>query len=275
MTNNKNNMNELVSDTEPRPELQSKLDAVLAENSRLRAEISALHDTHAAEIRMIRFELGDAQETLTQREMLAEKLASDLLETRSHRARLETRLATSKENRNAEIARLKRQKRQLFEETEILNEKLRSKSKSINTLLAELARYADEPRVGSIIDKISPEVNHISADTVEDAPFSGSGRVTRYLIGTVGGKDLRFPLFKNRLTIGRTPQNDIQLETELTSQRHAVVVTEGDYTRIIDWGSRNGVFVNSRQVKEHFLTSGDVVTVGSIDFRYEERRKRD
>lgn len=275
MANNKNNTNELVSDTDCRLTLQTKVDALVAENSRLRAEISALHDTHAAEIRMIRFELGDAQDTLTQREMLAEKLASDLLETRTHRARLETRLATSKENRNAEIARLERQKRQLFEETEILNEKLRNKSDAINSLLAELARYSDEPRVGSIIEKISPDSGYCDAETVDDLPLSDRGRMTRYLVGSVDGKELRFPLFKNRLTIGRTSQNDIQLEAAHISQRHAVVVTEGDYTRIIDWGSRNGVFVNSRQVKEHFLASGDVVQVGSVDFRYEERRKRD
>ena len=39
--------------------------------------------------------------------------------------------------------------------------------------------------------------------------------------------------------------------------------------------SKNGVFVNSKRVTEHFLKNGDVVTVGTTEFRYEERSKRD
>ncbi|KPK12893.1 MAG: hypothetical protein AMJ68_00150 [Acidithiobacillales bacterium SG8_45] len=99
--------------------------------------------------------------------------------------------------------------------------------------------------------------------------------MSRVLIGKVGEQELRFPLFKKRLTIGRTQQNDIQLQAPHISRRHAVVMTEGDVTRVIDWGSKNGVYVNSNRVTEHFLASGDVVTIGDARFRYEERPKRD
>ena len=46
-------------------------------------------------------------------------------------------------------------------------------------------------------------------------------RVTRLLIGKMDGQELRFPLFKNRLTIGRTAHNDIQLNAQFVSRRHA------------------------------------------------------
>lgn len=52
-------------------------------------------------------------------------------------------------------------------------------------------------------------------------------------------------------------------------------MTEGDVTRVVDWGSKNGVYVNSNRVTEYFLASGDVVTIGDAKFRYEERPKRD
>ena len=52
-------------------------------------------------------------------------------------------------------------------------------------------------------------------------------------------------------------------------------MTEGDLTRVIDWGSKNGVYVNSKRVKEHFLSNGDIVAVGNAKFRYEERPKRE
>jgi pSer/pThr/pTyr-binding forkhead associated (FHA) protein len=81
-------------------------------------------------------------------------------------------------------------------------------------------------------------------------------------------------LFKDRLTIGRTSQNDIQLKAQYVSRRHALIVTENERIKIVDWGSRNGIFVNKNQVSEHFLKNGDVVTIGTSDFRFEERPKR-
>ena len=50
---------------------------------------------------------------------------------------------------------------------------------------------------------------------------------------------------------------------------------DGDATRVIDWGSKNGVFVDGERVTEHFLRNGDTVTIGTAEFRYEERPKRD
>ena len=52
-------------------------------------------------------------------------------------------------------------------------------------------------------------------------------------------------------------------------------VLEVDGTRVIDWGSRNGLYVNQKRVTEHFLRNGDSVRIGTADFRYEERAKRD
>jgi len=85
---------------------------------------------------------------------------------------------------------------------------------------------------------------------------------------------VRFPLFKDRLTIGRTSNNDIQLNEQCISRRHAVIVTENGSTRIVDWGSKNGVYINENRVAEQLLKNGDVVMIGVTEFRYEERPKR-
>ena len=98
--------------------------------------------------------------------------------------------------------------------------------------------------------------------------------MARLLIGHVDGRVLRFPLFKERLTIGRTSQNDITLNIQYVSRRHAVITTTGGDTRIVDWGSKNGVFVNRRRVSEQVLRQGDVVSIGMADFTYQERGKR-
>jgi pSer/pThr/pTyr-binding forkhead associated (FHA) protein len=114
----------------------------------------------------------------------------------------------------------------------------------------------------------------VTDDRVTSGSTSDKERVTRLLIGNIDGQELRFPLFKDRLTVGRTTHNDIQIKAQYISRRHAVLVTEDDRTRIVDWGSKNGVFVNGVRVTEKSLRNGDRVTVGTAEFRFEERPKR-
>ena len=256
-------------------QLQSELDFAKAENDHLTSNLAGLNDAHAEEIRMIRFELGDAQETLTQHERVAEQLASDLVETRSHRTELEKMLSDAEERNLVEISRLKKDNQNLHLEVESMTDKLRTKSEAINCLLAELAKNANAADPVVEIEDAIEEIDTRMSEQIADRTYLDRDRVTRLLIGRIGGQELRFPLFKDRLTMGRTRQNDIQLKSEHISRRHAVVVIEGDVTRVIDWGSKNGVFVNSKRIKEHFLKNGDIVGVGTAEFRYEERPKRD
>jgi pSer/pThr/pTyr-binding forkhead associated (FHA) protein len=61
---------------------------------------------------------------------------------------------------------------------------------------------------------------------------------------------------------------------QFVSRRHAVIATDHGATRVIDWGSKNGVYVNRERVTERILTTGDIVTIGTTDFRYEEHAKK-
>jgi chromosome segregation ATPase len=248
--------------------LREELDIASGKHRDLEARLAELHTIHADEIRMIRFELGNAQETLSQRELVAEQLATDLYQTRGQRESLQSKLEKAEEKNQARIAELDKENRKLRLENEAMKEKLQSKSEAINSLLAELAKTAKPAPAESTADEIP-------ADAEEPETTERGERVTRLLVGHIDGQELRFPLFKDRLTIGRTEKNDIQLKSRHISRRHAVVVTERDVTRLIDWGSKNGIFVNSKRVKEHFLKNGDLVSVGTAEFRYEERPKRD
>ena len=255
--------------------LQTALDNVRIKNADLEKNIATLNDIHAEEIRNIRFELGDAQETLTEREIMAEQLASDLVQNRSVREELETKLAEVKKQNESRIHNLEIENKRLRLEAEAMNEHLQTKSEAINSLLAELGTSTQQAETVVDIDDTSGKIDDRISDHVDDTAYLDRERVARLLIGHFDDQELRFPLFKNRLTIGRTRRNDIQLKSEHVSRRHAVVVIEGDVTRVIDWGSKNGVFVNSRRVKEHFLKNGDVVGVGTAEFRFEERPMRD
>ena len=256
-------------------ELEQAIDSETGTTAELRAAIEQIKEAHAKEIRMIRFELGEAQETVAQHETVTEQLASDLVETRGYRNDLEQMLNKSEESNQSKLEKLDRENRNLRQLNDDLERKLETKSEAVNYLLGELARKTQEVESLGEIEDVIHEIDDRVSEHIDEPIINDRDRVTRLLIGSVEGQELRFPLFKDRLTIGRTEQNDIQLKASYVSRRHAVIVTDGDTTRIIDWGSKNGVFVNSSRITEHFLSNGDTVTIGTADFHYEERPKRD
>lgn len=258
-------------------QLEAELEHARSINADLSERLECIEDQHAAEIRMIRFELGQAQETLAQQELFTEQLASDLVDSRGSRDQLRRLLTQAETSGKERIEELEREIRRLKDELGHSHEQLQGKSEAINGLLEELSRKTRKLDTIGTIEDVIEEIDDRVADRVDDYGYRGRDRerVSRVLIGTVAGRELRFPLFKDRLTIGRTVQNDIQLKASYVSRRHAVIVADGEATRVIDWGSKNGVFVNSERVTEHFLVNGDAVRIGTAEFRYEERHKRD
>ena len=262
-------------------QLTAELAVEKEDKDALDRELASITDKHAEEIRLLRFELGEAQDTVVQSEELNSQLASDLVDTRGFKKELERMLCDNDEKARTRIDELEKELLRTRRTAKDFEEKLEARSDAINVLLAELARKSERiDSIGEIGDVISDIDERISEqfDEVDDTPVPANRtneRVTRVLLGKVGNKLLRFPLFKDRLTIGRTMDNDIHLNATYISRRHAVVQADGDATRVIDWGSRNGVFVNSKRITEHFLKNGDIVTIGNVHFRYNERPKRD
>ncbi len=233
-----------------------------------------MEENFEREVRQIRFELSSAQDTLSDKETLAEELASDLVDHRSFRQALEAQLGEIEEQSDTRIRRLSKDLKRAVLEVQELERKIKMKDQTIGDLMRELASHSDQevPAINS-----DSGLQRIEGFRSEESPHrqpAEKDRIARLLVGKADGRELRFPLFKDRLTIGRTSHNDIQLNMQYVSRRHAVLSTDDGKTRVIDWGSRNGVFVNSKRVTEKILASGDVVTIGTTEFRYEERNKR-
>lgn len=253
----------------------------------LTGKMSSLETQHAEEMRVLRFELGEAQDTVVNTESLNAQLASDLIDTSNFKEELERMLCNAGEHAKSEIGTLKRQLHKLSRTVDSQEQKLSTKSAAISVLLTELASKPEQIDSCSEIENVIHDMDNCMSERFdvnankgfaardEDAGRPALQRITRVLTGNIDGQVLRFPLFKDRLTIGRTEDNDIQLNAAFISRRHAVIETESDTTRVIDWGSKNGVYVNGDRVKEHFLSNGDIVTIGTVRFRYEERKKRD
>jgi len=77
-----------------------------------------------------------------------------------------------------------------------------------------------------------------------------------------------FSLTKERMTIGRKPQNDIHVDNLAVSGEHAAIITILNDSFMEDLGSTNGTLVNGNPVKKHFLQSGDVIEIGKHKLKY-------
>jgi hypothetical protein len=73
------------------------------------------------------------------------------------------------------------------------------------------------------------------------------------------------------LTLGRSSQNDIQLDRdEYASSSHARLEPRRDGVWVEDIGSTNGTYLNGiRLTRPKRLSSGDVVRIGETELRYE------
>ena len=83
--------------------------------------------------------------------------------------------------------------------------------------------------------------------------------------GVVQGE---YELNQERLTIGRKPDNDIQIDNLAVSGKHALVITILDDSFLEDLGSTNGSYVNGKLVKKHALKDGDVIAIGKHELKY-------
>ena len=86
----------------------------------------------------------------------------------------------------------------------------------------------------------------------------------------------RFPLGSSVTTIGRTPDNDIEIDDLAVSSKHAQIVSsDAPYLglkeyRLKDLNSTNHSFVNKQQVCDQQLQSGDLITIGYSQFKFLE-----
>lgn len=73
------------------------------------------------------------------------------------------------------------------------------------------------------------------------------------------------------ISIGRHPDNTFPLKDDRASRFHCVIEPDGAGShRVRDLGSRNGTKVNGSKVEMAPIVSGDVVKVGTHEFRVEE-----
>jgi pSer/pThr/pTyr-binding forkhead associated (FHA) protein len=92
--------------------------------------------------------------------------------------------------------------------------------------------------------------------------------MAKLVITDAEGATQDFPLSKERISIGRHPDNDISLNDKAVSGRHAVVITILRDSFLEDLNSTNGTQVNGKSIAKHPLASGDVIAIGRNTLKY-------
>jgi type II secretory pathway predicted ATPase ExeA len=96
--------------------------------------------------------------------------------------------------------------------------------------------------------------------------------VGRILLASDGKTVIERELKPGRLVIGRTPDNDLQIDSKFISRHHCQIVTQPDACLIEDLNSTNGIYVQSKRVRRYNLNDGDVVQVGQHEIMYIDER---
>jgi type II secretory pathway predicted ATPase ExeA len=144
---------------------------------------------------------------------------------------------------------------------------------------AMLCAFAEE------LSTISAKLIKTAVEELQWVPFSErrsfNGPVLRQLpppatrhgycelkLGEETVSSLKLPL--GRTIIGRTVDNDIQIPSKFVSRHHAQIITTPHRSILEDLNSTNGMFIDSRRIKQHELKDGDVIQLGQHRLVYHQ-----
>ena len=111
-------------------------------------------------------------------------------------------------------------------------------------------------------EMVVPVLRHVSPDTV-------LGRIAVATDGqTIGEKELRI----GRLLVGRTPENDLQIDSKYVSRHHCQITVALEGAVVEDLNSTNGIVHRGKRVRRHLLRDGDVIVIGQHTLTYVDER---
>jgi general secretion pathway protein A len=108
-------------------------------------------------------------------------------------------------------------------------------------------------------------------DDTSPQPCPPVGRVVLSKRGVTLDHALLVP---GRFIIGRTTDNDMQIDSKFVSRHHMQLITSVDSCYVEDLNSTNGVFLNGKRVRRHKLQPGDVIKLGMHEVTYSRLDQR-
>ncbi len=139
--------------------------------------------------------------------------------------------------------------------------------------VAELKEAIDELQWVEFASRTNRFRSMAAATAVAPRPVGPKDVLARILLAHAGEQVEERPLRLGRLIIGRTVDNDLQIESKFISRHHCQIVTGVDGSVLEDLNSTNGVYIKSKRVRKHHLNDGDVIVLGKHEIMYLDERQ--
>jgi type II secretory pathway predicted ATPase ExeA len=120
-----------------------------------------------------------------------------------------------------------------------------------------------------------PRTNRLRATLMvrpEPKPVGPDEVLARIIVAHSGEHVEERQLRPGRLIIGRTPENDLQIDSRFISRHHCQIITTAEGSVLEDLNSTNGVYVKSKRIRKHHLNDGDVIVLGKHEITYLDER---
>jgi FHA domain len=254
------------------------------ESERSREELAARSDALEAECQRLRAEIGAREQALAQARTLssqeAQQSAQLKAEAETHEQELAVLMAHLNEARrpiqsiqadlkraNDELALKASSVERLSEEISNLRatlERTRGALEEREFLIRRLER--SESNNVNALGRIQTSIEKLGATPVPSAgPALGADWPAEF-VRIDAGHEATFTLGR-RTRVGRAPDCELRIESQSVSRHHALLLKGLRDLIIEDLNSTNGVIVNGRKVSRLFLSDGDVVKIGEVQFR--------
>ncbi|WP_405234088.1 AAA family ATPase [Lentisalinibacter salinarum] len=166
----------------------------------------------------------------------------------------------------------------------------------INTLCdtAMLCAFAEDRKlitpeiIETALEELAWEVEAPAAEPTEHAEPGNTGQILRPASldprdtgeMTLARIDVRMQgkvvethnLEVGRTVIGRTPDNEIRIDSKYVSRHHCQIVSDLERSVLEDLNSTNGVFLGKHRIKKKNLEDGDVIVLGKHELVYTDLR---
>ena len=99
--------------------------------------------------------------------------------------------------------------------------------------------------------------------------------LSKVVLSDAGKTLAELHLVPGRKVVGRTPDNDLQIDSKFISRHHCQLITGSDGITVIeDLNSTNGIVIRGKRVRRYTLRDGDLISLGQYDMLYRERQLR-
>lgn len=130
-----------------------------------------------------------------------------------------------------------------------------------------LHQRVENPGIDESQEMIAPELvfpEEFEAGAAEQ-PIAPTARL---LVRSDSAPPIKYPLYKDVITIGRSESADIQVKGEFVSRVHARVVSSAAGVVVEDVSSKNGIRVNAEHTARATLKHGDILAFGRARFTF-------